>query len=94
MTKTKITPAPWKLVPTTETQRINIFGVKKHFEYHIGTLTSGSKSELDIFRANKNLIVAAPDLLQAAQDVISSWEKGDLAAAVRKLDAAIHKATA
>jgi hypothetical protein len=41
---------------------------------------------------NVRLIAAAPDLLEAGEDVIATWEKGDLAAAVRKLDAAIAKA--
>lgn len=39
--------------------------------------------------ANAMLIAAAPDLLEAAEQVIASWEKGDLARAVRDLDAAI-----
>jgi hypothetical protein len=35
---------------------------------------------------------AAYDLLRAAENVIARWEKGDLAAAVRELDAAVFKA--
>jgi hypothetical protein len=31
----------------------------------------------------------AADLLAAAKDVLANWERGDLAAAVRKLDAAV-----
>jgi hypothetical protein len=38
------------------------------------------------------LFVAAPKLLSAAEKVIASWEKGDLAAAVRTLAAAVEEA--
>jgi hypothetical protein len=39
--------------------------------------------------ANAMLIAAAPDLLEAAEQVVANWESGDLAGAVRGLDAAI-----
>jgi hypothetical protein len=38
------------------------------------------------------LQLAARDLLTAAELVVASWERGDLAGAVRQLDAAIAKA--
>ena len=38
------------------------------------------------------LRLAARDLLEAAEKVVACWERGDLAAAVRALDAAIVKA--
>jgi len=38
------------------------------------------------------LRLAAPDLLDAAELVVARWEQGDLAEAVRELDAAIAKA--
>jgi hypothetical protein len=38
------------------------------------------------------LRLAASDLLEAAEMVIARWERGDLAEAVRKLDAAVAKA--
>ena len=41
---------------------------------------------------NACLLATAPDLLEAGEDVIGTWEKGDLSAAVRKLDRAIAKA--
>jgi hypothetical protein len=46
-------------------------------------------------RGEKDRILcdAAADLLAAAKKVVSRWEKGDLAGAVRELDAAIAKAT-
>jgi hypothetical protein len=42
--------------------------------------------------ANALLIAAAPELLEAAERVVSQWEKGDLAGAVRELNAAIATA--
>ena len=36
--------------------------------------------------------LAAPELLAAAEKVVARWEQGDLADAVRQLDAAIAKA--
>jgi hypothetical protein len=38
------------------------------------------------------LRLAADDLLEAAEKVVARWERGDLAEAVRELDAAIVKA--
>ena len=43
--------------------------------------------------ANARLIAAAPDLLAAGNAILAAWDKGDLAAAVRTLSAAITKAT-
>jgi hypothetical protein len=44
--------------------------------------------------ANARLIAAAPELLAAARLVIERWSSGDLADAVRQLDAAVIAATA
>ena len=38
------------------------------------------------------LTAASPDLLEAAEEVLANWSSGDLAAAVRELDAAVKKA--
>lgn len=43
-------------------------------------------------RDDANLIAAAPTLLEAAKLVISRWDGGDLAEAVRRLDAAVSEA--
>lgn len=40
----------------------------------------------------RRLRLAAPDLLEAAEKVVARWERGDLAAAIRELDAAIAEA--
>ena len=42
--------------------------------------------------AEKNMAKAAPRLLRAAARVVANWERGDLAHAVRELDAAIRTA--
>lgn len=42
--------------------------------------------------ANARLIAATPELLEAAEEVLANWSSGDLAAAVRELDAAVKKA--
>jgi hypothetical protein len=39
--------------------------------------------------AIQQLRTASPGIIQAAMDVISSWQSGDLAGAVRKLDRAV-----
>lgn len=39
------------------------------------------------------LRLASQDLLEAAKKVVSRWQRGDLAAAIRELDTAIAKAT-
>jgi len=44
------------------------------------------------FDDDLRLRLAARDLLDAAEKVLARWERGDLAAAVRELDAAIAKA--
>jgi hypothetical protein len=92
MTTAQHTPGPWEIVPTVQSDRKNIFSTRKGNEYHIGTLISGSRSSLRVFRANTRLIAAAPDLLEAAELVIARWSEGDLAEAVRMLDAAVSSA--
>lgn len=44
--------------------------------------------------ANRQLIAAAPELLEACRMVVTRWERGDLAAAARACAAAVAKATA
>ena len=63
----------------------------------------GAVDEIEIFNSggdsmamwqSKDMLLreAAADLLNAAEKVVSRWEKGDLAEAVRELAAAIAKA--
>jgi hypothetical protein len=48
---------------------------------------------LEVQRDNARLMADAPRLLAAAALVIDRWAKGDLAEAVRQLDAAVISAT-
>lgn len=43
------------------------------------------RGDVDKAKANARLMVIAPDLLAAGEAVISCWESGDLAGAVRRL---------
>lgn len=59
--------------------------------YPICSIVTGWKASED--EANARLIAAAPDMLAAGRAVVAAWERGDLAAAVRSLNAAIARAT-
>jgi hypothetical protein len=53
----------------------------------------GGYNNLAVWRDDdKRLHLAASDLLEAAEKVVARWRRGDLAAAVRDLAAAIAKA--
>ena len=56
----KYTKGPWELVSTVSSDRKNLFGVFPNREYHIGTLVSGSRSRLALFRSNLSLITYSP----------------------------------
>lgn len=66
----KFTKGPWELVNTVETGRLNIFGAG----YHVGTLVSGSAKDLGIFKDNARLIVTAPELYDAASNILPDIE--------------------
>ncbi len=74
------TPAPWNIVPTVHSGRLNIFGVSPTQEYYIGTLVGGSKKDLQLLRANAAFIIKAcnshQDLAQALEMVLDA--DGDL----------------
>lgn len=95
MSEKKHTPGPWK---------VDNSGVRvvKQASNGSGDLICDTASTVFVEaeqgfhavgnRANARLIAAAPSLLEAAQRVVDSWESGDLAEAVRELDAAIQEA--
>lgn len=58
------TKGPWELVSTVSSDRKNLFGVSPYREYHIGTLVSGSLSNLELFRANLSLITNSPSMYE------------------------------
>ena len=81
------TPGPWTVEVFTTTILIESEAgciCEMQFDY-------GQNSMRRV--ANAKLIAASPDLLKAAQNVIESWSSGDLAAAVRWLNAAVDLAT-
>jgi hypothetical protein len=72
MTNAQHTPGPWELVSTVSPQTLNLFGAAANHEYHIGTFLSGSRKDLETFKANARLIAAAPDLLTACEVLINT----------------------
>ena len=58
-------------------------------DYIICDLPDGGDGAAPHTEANARLIAVAPDLFDAAVLVIDSWSSGDLAGAVRMLDAAV-----
>ena len=89
-------PAP--LPPTHTFGKWAACPCHNHKFYRIETNTTGNDcqpvAELrgPDREANAKLIAAAPDLLQAAKEVIAAWERGDLAAAVRGLACTVREA--
>jgi hypothetical protein len=73
------TPGPWELVPTVHSDRKHIFYPGPMNAYYVGTLISGSSSDLALFKANAHLIAAAPVMhdallcadLEKAHDTLS-----------------------
>jgi hypothetical protein len=57
-----------------------------------GTLATWYSDDYRLRRAARELLTALQVQTQAAQSVIANWEKGDLAAAVRALDASLSMA--
>jgi hypothetical protein len=66
------TPGPWTIVPTVHSDRKHIFHHDPINAYYIGTLISGSGEDLAIFKANVQLIGAAPELLRALEKAITA----------------------
>jgi hypothetical protein len=57
------------------------------------SVSDGRGNELAVWRDPDYLVrLSAQDLLDAAEEVIARWEQGDLAEAVRNLDAAVARA--
>ncbi len=59
-----------------------------------GTLASWESDDYRLRKAARELLAALQIQTQAAKSVIANWDKGDLAAAVRALDASIPTASA
>ena len=61
-------------------------------DYIICDLPDAGDAAAPQTEANARLISVAPDLFDAAMRVIDRWSSGDLAGAIRALDAAIAEA--
>lgn len=90
MTKTQHTPGPWSY-------NRDEGGVHGHVistgDYIICELPDAGDGASPDTEANARLIAAAPTLLYAASLVVDRWTRGDLAEAVRMLDAAVAEAS-
>jgi len=83
----KFTPGPWAAKDAhIDVWTRQVWTDEGHGSVMIAT-TGGFDKE-----ANARLIAAAPELYAAGRAVVASWERGDLAGAVRSLAAAIAKA--
>lgn len=73
--KTKYTPAPWTVLPSEDGKYyIRIRGVKLGCRYKIANVLSSSligvlEDEDAVTRANARLIAAAPELLEALEEL-------------------------
>ena len=89
------TPGPWTVYRSSDKSehvieaRPDAWNGRRYLGQVIAHYTTDPSSA-----ANLRLIAAAPGLLAAARSVVSSWESGDLAAAVREMSAAIAKVEA
>lgn len=98
------TPGPWHIEPLQADLGLSI-AICKADRGIIAVIQAPEDDELPEFtreedEANARVIAAAPELLaaleaqaEAAQAVIDNWAEGDLAAAVRTLDASISPAS-
>jgi hypothetical protein len=85
------TPGPWTF---WENSREVCAGGKSIARIAPGTFCGGRNATVDEQNANARLIVAAPELLAAIENIVKCWESGDLAAAVRLGAEAAGKARA
>jgi hypothetical protein len=89
MTNAAHTSGPWGRDHYAD--HISYFSPARKDDYAFRVVFPDDMPEAEA-EANASLIAAAPELLKAAERVVSRWEKGDLAEAVRELDAAIATA--
>ena len=89
MTNAAHTPGPWGLDHYSD--HVSYFSPARKDDYAFRVVFSDDMPEAES-EANTRLIAGAPELLEAAERVVSRWEKGDLAEAVRELNAAIVEA--
>lgn len=93
MTETTFTPGPWHRDGFNLAAIIRLKYPKEHPECkHIGgTYETIARCEGDNWNANSCLIAAAPDLLEAAKEMLAAWNKRKAVDATR-LAKAVAKA--
>jgi len=69
------TPGPWRIEDTVSSDRKHVFGGEGENFTHIGTLVSGSIKNLKTFKANIQLISAAPELLGALEYLLRATDE-------------------
>ena len=84
------TPGPWWGM-NHYSNHVNYFSPTREDDYTFRVVFPDDMPEAEA-EANTRLIAAAPELLEAAETVLSRWGKGDLAEVVRELNAAIATA--
>ena len=61
---------PWELVNTVHSHRKLLFSLAPGHERFIATLVSGSREDLQIFKADARLMTASPQLLAGLEQAI------------------------
>ncbi len=60
---------PWRITDTVFRDRKNLFCLAPNREHHIGTIISGSTSQLNRFEQNLQIIKNAPDMFLQLQTI-------------------------
>lgn len=92
----KHTPGPWSVgwpFAAGEGDELDIVAVNKGGIAFLKVIPTGHANNMEVLRANADLIAAAPDLLEALQAVVDAWNhEGTMLEAERLTLAAIAKA--
>lgn len=90
MTTAAHTPGPWSYNRDEGGMHGHVISTGEYIICELPDAEDGAAPDTE---ANARLIAASPALLDAAVLVIDRWASGDLAGAVRMLDAAVTEAT-
>ncbi|UCI30752.1 hypothetical protein [Mesorhizobium sp. B4-1-4] len=74
----KLSIAPWCITDTVFSDRKNLFCLAPMREFHIGTLVSGSRSQLHRFESALPLIRHAPDLATTLKELVAVVERTEV----------------
>ena len=91
MTRSFHTPDPWSYNRAEGGMHGHVISTGDYIICELPDAGDGAAPDTE---ANARIIAAAPALFAAAQLVIERWSNGDLAEAVRQLDAAVTAASA